>query len=281
MERVRILWWEQHLEEDVMELDTEKMIARTEGGVGWMIFNNPERLNAQSFEMKLAIPQILAAFDADDDVRVVVMTGAGDRAFVSGADISEFAERRSDPESIKEYDAVSARMEGSLEELKKPLIAMIRGYALGGGLEIALKADVRIASDNAQFGIPAVKLGLGFSYEHTEALVQAIGPAATAEMLLTGRRIPAAEAAEIGLVNRVVPDAELESTVRGLAETIAANAPLAVKLVKASVRESLKAEAQRDLGAIERLVAECFASRDYAEGRTAFMEKRTPDFAGR
>ena len=264
-----------------MQLDTDQMIARTEAGVGWMIFNNPERLNAQTFAMQLAVPQILGAFADDGHVRVVVMAGAGDRAFVSGADISEFEQRRSDPESIKEFDAVGARVTEAYRALNKPLIAMVRGYALGGGLVTALRADLRIASENAQLGIPAVRLGLGYSFENTQALVDVVGLANASEMLLTGRRFDAHEALRMGLVNRVVPDEELESTVRELAETIAENAPLALKLVKASVRETMKAAGDRDEAAIERLVAECFASADYAEGRRAFMEKRTPEFTGR
>ncbi|MPZ98912.1 MAG: enoyl-CoA hydratase [Dehalococcoidia bacterium] len=264
-----------------MDTGTDQMVAFVQAGVGWMVFNNPERLNAVTFAMKLAVPAILEAFERDDNVRVVVITGAGDRAFVSGADISEFGERRSTPEAIREYDRVTDRMWESLRAVSKPMIAMVRGYALGGGLETALRADLRVASEDAQFGIPAVKIGLGFSYHNTEELLHAMGPTRTADMLLTGRRFSAAEALEAGLVNRVVPAASLERTVRELATEVAANAPLAVRLVKANMREARKPEAARDLTALAALAAECYASEDYAEGRRAFAEKRTPQFRGR
>lgn len=264
-----------------IHLSTDRMLAYTEDGVGWMVFNNPERLNAVTFAMKLAIPGIIEQFEANPEVRVVVITGAGERSFVSGADITEFGGRRSTPEQIEEYDRVTDRMWGCLADLKKPLIAMIRGFALGGGLETALRADIRIAAENAEFGIPAVKIGLGFSYHNTEELLHAIGPAHTAEMLLTGRRFNAAEALAAGLVNRVVPSAEIEQVVRDLAVEIAGNAPLAVALVKANMREARRSEHELDLEALARQAGACYASEDYAEGRRAFAERRPPRFSGR
>ncbi len=264
-----------------LALSTDRMLAYVEDGVGWMVFNNPERLNAVTFAMKLVIPDILDRFEADPAVRVVVITGAGERSFVSGADISEFGERRSTPEQIEEYDRVTGRMWDSLANLKKPVIAMVRGFALGGGLETALRADLRIASEDAEFGIPAVKIGLGFSFDNTEELLHAMGPTRTAEMLLTGRRFTAAEALAAGLVNRVVPAADIERVVRELAAEVAGNAPLAVALVKANMREARRPEHERDLDALARQAAECYASEDYAEGRRAFAEKRQPAFRGR
>jgi len=264
-----------------LELDTDRLLAHVEDGVGWLVFNNPERLNAVNFAMKQAIPAIVEAFEADDEVRVVVISGTGDRAFVSGADVTEFGELRSTPEAIQVYDEVTNRMWDSLRNLAKPMIALVRGFALGGGLETALRADMRIAAENAEFGIPAVKIGLGFGFDHTEELVRVIGPTHTADLLLTGRRMGAEEAARVGLVNRVVPLDEIERVVRELAVEIAANAPLAVRTVKANLQTSHLPEHERDRAHLAALSAECYASDDYAEGRRALAEKRRPQFSGR
>ena len=262
-------------------LKTNKMIGYKEDGVGWMIFNNPERRNAIGLEMQEAIPVILGAFAEDPEVRVVVMTGAGDKSFVSGADISEFESRRASPEQIEEFNRVGARASASYQELGKPIIAMIRGFCIGGGLVTALKADLRVASDDAQFGVPAVRLGLGYGYSNVKGMVELMGPANTREILLTGSRYDAQTALRMGLVNRVVPGPQLEDEVKMLASTIAENAPLTVKAVRAAIDQSVKDKEDRDVDYVERLVAECFGSDDYIEGRRAFMEKRRPVFTGR
>ncbi len=262
-------------------LKTDKMIGYKEDGVGWMVFNNPERRNAIGLEMQLAIPEILGSFARDPEVRVVVMTGAGDKSFVSGADISEFESRRATPEQIEEFNKIGARASASYAELGKPLIAMIRGFCLGGGLVTAMKADLRIASEDSQFGVPAARLGVGYGYAQVKAMVELIGAANTREVLLTGARFDAQTALRMGLVNRVVPGDCLEDEVKELAATIADNAPLTIKAVRAAIDEAIKDKADRDLGRVEQLVADCFASEDYKEGRTAFMEKRRPVFRGR
>ena len=264
-----------------LELPTDRLLAYVEDGVGWMVFNNPERLNAVTFAMKQEIPGILEAFDADDEVRVVVITGAGERSFVSGADVTEFAELRTTPEAVRVYDEVTDRMWNALRDVSKPMIAMVKGFALGGGLETALRADLRIAAENAEFGIPAVRIGLGFSFHNTEELLRVIGPTHTADLLLTGRRMGADEALACGLVNRVVALDEVEGVTKQLAAEVAGNAPLAMRLVKANMRAAALAEGERDLEALEALRAACDASEDYAEGRRALAEKRTPRFTGR
>ncbi len=264
-----------------LELDTDKMIAEKKDGIGWITYNNPERRNAISLEMTEAIPVIVEDFRKDPDVRVVVIQGAGDRAFISGADISEFEERRATPEARADFGRRSGRAAASLSSLEQPLIAMIQGYCMGGGLATALQADIRIASDDSTFGIPAARLGLGYGFGGIKALVDLVGPAWANEILLTARRLSAAEAERIGLVNRVVPKADLEPTVRELAQQIAENAPLTVKACKAIIREAVKDPERRDMERCSRLVKECFESQDYVEGRRAFMEKRRPDFKGR
>lgn len=264
-----------------LKLDTDKMIARKEGGIGWMYFNNPARRNAMSAAMREAIPVILADFQGDPEVRCVVMAGTGGKAFVSGADISEFKEKRSTPEQIAAYDEVGRQIEVSFAALEKPLIAMIEGFCVGGGLMMAMRADLRFAAEGSQFGIPAVRLGLGYGFGGVNSLIKLIGPAAAAEILFSGARFEAADALRWGLVNRVVPLAELENTVKAFAGLIAENAPLTLRAIKASIGESLKSESRRDIARVSRLVDECFASEDYKEGRTAFMEKRRPQFKGR
>lgn len=262
-------------------LQTQKMIGYKEDGVGWMVFNNPERRNAIGLEMSLAIPEIIESFAKDPEVRVVVMTGAGDKAFVSGADISEFESRRATPEQIEEFNKIGARASASYGQLGKPLIAMIRGFCLGGGLVTAMKADLRIAAQDSQFGVPAARLGVGYGYGQVKTMVELMGPAYTREILLTGARFDAQTALRMGLINRVVPGDRLEDEVKELSATIADNAPLTIKAIRAAVDESLKDREERDVGLVEKLVADCFASEDYKEGRTAFMEKRRPVFKGR
>jgi enoyl-CoA hydratase/carnithine racemase len=260
---------------------TERMIARKDGAIGWMIFNNPERRNAVSLDMWEAIPTILEEFEKDAAIRVIVLTGAGERAFVSGADISEFAERRSTAETVRHYDAVAERASNALYNAAKPTVAMIRGWCVGGGVAVAITCDIRIAAEDARFGVPAARLGLGYKMSGVRRLMDLVGPAVTKDIFFTARHYRAAEALRMGLVNEVVPTGELEAFVRGYAGMIAENAPLTIAAVKRTVAELLRDPGQRDGAAVAAMIEACFASEDYREGRTAFMEKRPPRFRGR
>ena len=264
-----------------MQTGTDRMIARKDDAVGWMIFNNPARHNAVSLEMWRAIPRLVDDFASDPAIRVIVVAGAGDRAFVSGADISEFEEKRATADAIREYDAIAEQACRVLEEVSTPTIAMIRGYCIGGGLDIALRCDLRIAAEDGRFGIPAARLGLGYSFADMKRLADITGPAFAKEIFFTARQFSVAEAHRMGLVNRVVPVDGLQSAVLEYAELIAGNAPLTIAAAKKGILEAVKDPEQRDLAGCHAAVDACFASADYAEGRTAFMEKRRPVFRGR
>ena len=260
---------------------TDKILTRKDGGVGYVIFNNPERHNAISLEMWARTAQVLTEFEHDDEVRVVVLTGAGDKAFVAGADVSRFESERSSEEAMKTYSATVERANASIYDFPKPTIAMIRGYCIGGGLGLAVCCDLRICSDNSRFAIPAAKLGLGYGYPGIRRLIEVVGPSFAKEIFYTARQFDAEEARAMGLVNRVVPAAELESYVKGYAETIGGNAPLTVKTAKFIVNQAAADESERDMARCQAMVDACFASNDYIEGRRAFVEKRKPAFTGR
>ncbi len=225
--------------------------------------------------------EILDEFREDSSVRVVILTGAGPKAFVSGADISQFEKNRSNADAQREYDRLTGSGRAKLGAFEKPMIARIRGFCLGGGLAIAMQTDLRIAGEDSEFGIPAARLGIAYGFDGLRKLVQLVGPAHARMILYTGRRIDAQEAERIGLVNRVVPDEELNEAVLDVARTIADNAPLSVAASKLTINEVLKEPAERDMDAIRQAMAVCFDSEDYKEGRRAFMEKRPARFTGR
>jgi enoyl-CoA hydratase len=260
---------------------SERMIAQQEGAIGWMIFNNPGRRNALSLDMWQAMPVILEHFERDPAVRVVVLKGAGDKAFISGADISQFEKQRSSPETIAQYDAIAEVANAKLQQIRKPTIAMIHGFCIGGGVGVALQCDLRIAADNARFGVPAARLGLGYRWAGVKKLVDLVGPSFAKEIFFTARHFSAAEALAMGLINRVLPEAELEAYVRDYCALIAENAPLTMEAVKGVVGELAKPGPEFDRAHCEALVARCFASQDYIEGRRAFMDKRKPAFTGK
>src|SRR4030095_8566025 len=248
----------------------------------WIVFNQPEKRNAVSLDMWQLMPGHVRDLQNDDAIRVVVLRGAGDQAFVAGADIPQLKERRRNRADQEEYGRISERGQSSLGTLTKPLLAMIHGYCVGGGVGIAIGCDMRIASDGARFGIPAARLGLAYHYKGMEKLMKLVGPAYTKEIFFTARTdFSAQDALRMGLVNQVVPKAELETFTRDYALRISRNAPLTIRSAKTTVETLLKPEAQRDLALLDKLIADCFNSEDYQEGVKAFGEKRRPVFKGR
>jgi enoyl-CoA hydratase len=253
--------------------------SRKDGGIGWLIFNNPARRNAVSVAMWESIPRVLDDFAADAAIRVVVVAGAGDKAFVSGADISQFEGQRSTPEAVQHYEEIGDAAQLKLQQFDKPTVAMVRGYCLGAGVNIANVCDLRIAGEDARFGIPAARMGLGYRASSMKNLVDVVGAAYAREIMLTARQFNAAEAKQMGLVHHVVPVGELEQFTREYCEAIAGNAPLTMRAAKRIIREVGRSE--YDTALCKRWVKECFDSADYAEGRRAFMEKRKPAFQGK
>jgi enoyl-CoA hydratase len=261
---------------------TEKLLMQKDGPIGWIDFNQPEKRNAVSLEMWEAMPEYIRELTADDAIRVVVLRGAGEDACVSGADISQFKDRRRTMADQEEYSRISSRGQDALQTLGKPLLAMIHGYCIGGGVGISLTADIRIASDEARFGIPAARLGLGYHYKGMDKLLALVGPAYVKEIFFTARTdFSAQDALRMGLVNQVVAKADLEAFTRDYATKIGRNAPLTQRSAKATVDQLLKPAAERDLAMLDKLIADCFNSEDYQEGVKAFSEKRRPVFKGR
>jgi enoyl-CoA hydratase/carnithine racemase len=265
-------------ETETMQLKTDKILAEKIGAVGWVTINNPERRNAISLEMWQAMGTALNAYGEDDDVRCVVLKGSGDKAFASGADISQFEKNRSDANAAAEYARISQEGRDAMASLEKPLIAMIQGFCMGGGLGIALECDMRIASDDSTFGIPAARLSIAYSARNVSQLVHLVGPAKAHEILITAKRYPAEEAFQMHLINQMTTVDGLEAAVEDITSRIAENAPLSMRASKLTIKEVLKAE--QDTALLKLLGDTCFNSNDYKEGREAFMGKRKPVFTG-
>jgi enoyl-CoA hydratase len=258
-----------------------KILQSVAEGVGVITFNNPEKRNAMSLDMWEGLGHALVELRDDPDVRVVIMVGAGDKAFVSGADISQFEKTRHNAEASEEYSRRSAAQRALLADYPKPTIACIRGFCLGGGMQLAMLADIRIAAEDSQFGIPAAKLGIAYGYDGLKHLVSLVGPSWARLLMYTGMRIDASEAVRIGLVDRMVPDAQLWSAASEIARIISGNAPLAIQAAKITIAQVLEDPDKRDMNAIRQIGIACMDSEDFREGRRAFMEKRKPQFKGR
>jgi enoyl-CoA hydratase len=265
---------------DALSLGTDKMLAHKADGVGTMTFNNPEKRNAVSFEMWKAAEAILADFAADQSVHVVVVTGAGGKAFVSGADVSKFDDERAEVEAVQRYNAATEAIYSGLHGFPKPTIASIQGFCIGGGLGLAVSCDIRICTEDSTFALPAARLGLGYGFPPLKRLSDLVGPAFAKEIFFTARQFTAVEAAGMGLVNRVVAEGDIQSYVGNYAATIASNAPLTISTAKFVFQQLSKDPADRDLKECASRVKACFSSADYAEGRRAFREKRKPTFSG-
>ena len=263
-------------------MPNQSLLLQKEPPLAWITFNRPERRNAVSMEMWQALPGLVAQVAEDNDLRVLLIRGAGEEAFISGADISQFGQVRSDAASTVEYDRASGAALASLAALEKPVVAMIQGFCFGGGCSVAVMCDLRLCADDARFSIPAARLGIAYPIERgVERLVHVVGAANATEILLTARVYNAEEAYHMGLVNRILPKAELEAYTQVYALKLAENAPLSVAAHKFFVRESSKAATLRDMEKVRALTARCFNSDDYKEGVAAFMEKRKPRFQGK
>jgi enoyl-CoA hydratase len=259
---------------------TDQLLVGVDDGIGTITLHAPDRHNTLSLAMRDALPRALHAMETEPDVRVIVLTGAGERAFSAGADISEFGEQRTTPEARASYDRTSPFSNSTWDAVSKPVIAKIRGYCFGGGLLVALQADIRIAAADATFAVPAARIGLGYAPSGVAALFDAVGAAHTAELLFSARRLDAHDAEHIGLVNRVVAVDDLDDAVTDLARAIAANAPLTVAACKAALRELRRDPGARDMARVGAMVEACFRSEDYVEGQRAFAERRAPRFHG-
>lgn len=265
----------------MIDTGTEKILAETRDATGWLTINQPERRNAISLEMWEGISRAFASFGDDPEVRSVVMTGAGDKAFTAGADISQFDKNRADAAAAERYAKISRDAREVIIGFPKPVIAMIRGFCMGGGLGIAMTADLRISAEGSTFGIPAARLGIAYDTTNLTRLVSLVGPSKAKEILFTARRYSAEDALAMGLVNQVVAPEALEETVREMCAEIAQNAPLSMEASKTTIDELVKARSDIDAAGIQAMVDRCFNSADYQEGRAAFMAKRKPVFAGR
>jgi enoyl-CoA hydratase/carnithine racemase len=258
-----------------------KILKAAIEGVGIVTFNNPDKRNAMSIEMWEGFGEALTELRDDEAIRVVILTGAGDKAFMSGADISQFEKNRHNAQASEEYNRKSEAQRALLMNYPKPTIACIRGFCLGGGMQVAMFCDLRFASSNSQFGIPAAKLGIAYGYDGLRHLVSLVGPSQARLLMYTGMRIDSAEALRIGLVDRVITDAQLWDATLEVARTISANAPLSVKASRVTIAQILKDKDERDMAAVKAIATACMDSEDFREGRQAFMEKRKPRFRGR
>ena len=257
-----------------------KILSGVQDQIGYLVINNPERYNAMSLEMWEAGAEAIDAMAVDPEVRALVVTGTGGKAFVSGADISKFGKERSSKEAVDHYAKVSGGCYDALEAFPKPTIAAIKGFCIGGGLNLAVCCDIRIAEEKSRFGVPAAKLGLGYGYTGIRRLAKIVSTSSIVEIFSTARQFSSQEAYDMGLVNRVLTGAMFDHYLNDYTASIKGNAPLTIAAVKAATLAIHKNPDERDLAGIEKMVQSCFESADYKEGQQAFMEKRKPKFTG-
>lgn len=257
-----------------------KLLSGSKDHIGYVVINNAERHNAIGLEMWVAAAEVLEAMASDSDIRALVVTGAGGKAFASGADISKFEKERSTKQDVAKYGETSGRFYAALDSFPKPTMAVIRGYCIGGGLALAICCDIRLCTEASRFGVPAAKLGVGYGYSGIKRLTQLVNIASAREIFFTARQFSAEEALGMGLVNRVLPESDLDEYATDYLNRISENAPLTIAAVKAVTLAIEQNESERDLDKLDEMVTACFNSEDYIEGRRAFMEKRKPVFKG-
>jgi len=262
-------------------LSEGKLTLEKRGAVGWIVFDSPARRNAINAAMWRGIAPAVQAFDADAEVRCVAFRGAGTEAFSAGADISEFEKIRSQNAAVSEYDGLLDQVLHAIQDSRKPSLAMIHGFCMGGGLEIALACDLRYCGESAQFAIPAAKLGLAYNVEGHKRLLETVGHANAREIMFLGGRYVAGDALAMGLIHKVLPDGALQGFVDGVLKTLCENAPLAIANSKTIIEEYVKSTGEPDQAAMRAAIDRCARSEDYKEGRRAFMEKRKPRFTGK
>ncbi len=258
-----------------------EILTQRNGPVTTLLISNPARMNAMSRDMWMQLAEGIRAADADPAVRVVVLRGEGEKSFVSGADISQFEKMRSSADAQAEYEKAVNDGYNAPVQCSKPVVAHIRGICIGGGLGLAAACDVRICSDDTIFRMPAGRMGLGYGPSGVRRFVAMIGAANTTDLFMSARKFGAAEAQRIGFVSQVHAPDRIDAAVAEYVQMVAENAPLTLAAAKFAIREALRDPADRDTERALNMVKACFDSQDYREGRTAFMEKRVPQFQGR